>query len=101
MVLYLGICCCYPGDVRKTGLRRQYHRRRSVPFLSSLSSALPMLADYISGENEHLMVWLLEHHEHEAVVFPNATLGAMLPNNTKTLSTNLEMLSPIESVSTS
>ena len=101
MVLYLGIRCCYPGDVRKTGLRRQYHRRRLVPFLCSLSSALSMFADYISGENEHLMVWLLEHHDHEALVFPNATLGTMLPNNTKTLSTNLEMPSPIESISTS
>ncbi|KAK0514244.1 hypothetical protein JMJ35_002861 [Cladonia borealis] len=51
-----------------------------------------------AGENEHLMVWLLEHHEHEALVFPNAILGTMLPNNTKTLSTNLEMPSPIESI---
>lgn len=60
-----------------------------------------MLADYISGDIGHLMVWLLERHEDEAVVFPNVTLGTILANNTKTPSTNLENPSPIQIVSSS
>ena len=60
-----------------------------------------MLSDYISGDHGHLNVWLLEHTDGEAVVLPNATLGTILANNTQTLSTNLEMPPPIQSVSSS
>ena len=60
-----------------------------------------MIADYKPGDLEHLNVWLLARTDEEAVVFPNATLGTMLANNTQTLSTNLEMPSPIRSVSSS
>lgn len=54
-----------------------------------------------AGDIGHLMVWLLERHEDEAVVFPNVTLGTILANNTKTPSTNLENPSPIQIVSSS
>ena len=66
-----------------------------------MNPALLMLADYISGDHGHLGVWLLEHHEKGAVVFPNATLGTVLANNTQTLSNNLVMPLPIQSVSSS
>ena len=60
-----------------------------------------MIVDYKPGDLEHLNVWLLKHTDEEAVVFPNATLGTMLANNAQTLSTNLEVPSPIQSASSS
>ena len=55
-----------------------------------------MLAHYESGIHGHLVVWLVEHHDKEAVVLGNATLG-----NTMTPKTNLQLPSPIQSVSSS